>query len=133
MAQTQSLTKLGYGEIGKLLSCEASKGFKSVCCLKTACTADEDQTSGGVTKCTDAGLILADAATVASAKTTVDNDTVQVDHKFTEAGAGETVLGFGVWNDDDDVLMGLCCFAAGVVMAATDTLTVQWKTQVKAD
>jgi hypothetical protein len=130
MAQTESPTNEGYGELGKLAAGESASKVKSVCCLKTSCTADETQTSSGVTKSTESGLTLVDATTVKSVKTTVDNDTVQVDHVFT-AGASATVKGFGVWNDDDDVLYSLCCFAADVVMASSDTLTVQMKMQFK--
>jgi hypothetical protein len=130
MAQTQSPTNEGYGELGKFLSGEAATKVKSVCCIKTSCTADETQTSAGVTKSTDTGLDLQDADTVASSKTTVNNDTVQVDNKFTSA-TGDTIKGFGVWNDDDDVLYAICCFAADVVLAASDTLTVQMKMQFK--
>jgi hypothetical protein len=132
MAQTQSATTEGYTELGKFASGEAASKFKSVCCLKTSCTADGTQTSAGVTKSTDTGLDLQDADTVKSSKTTVDNDTVQVDNKFT-AATGDTLKGFGVWNDDDDVLYAICCFAADVTLAASDTLTVQMKYQFKAD
>jgi hypothetical protein len=130
MAQTQSPTNEGYGELGKFVSGEAATVVKSVCCLKTTCTADETQTSAGVTKSSESGLTLVDADTVASSKTTVDNDTVQLDHKFT-AGATATVKGFGIWNDDDDVLYALCCFNADVALESGDTLTVQMKMQFK--
>lgn len=130
MAQTQSPTNEGYGELGKLGAGEAATGFKSVCCLKTSCTADESQTSAGVTKCTESGLTLADADTVSSVQTTVADDTVQVDHVFT-AGEAATVKGFGVWNDDDDVLYAVCCFAADISVESSDTLTVQMKAQFK--
>ena len=132
MAQTEALTNEGFGEAGKLLSGEAATAVKSVCALKTSCTADNTQTSAGVTKCTESGLTLADADTVASAKTTVNNDTVQLDHKFT-AGEAATVKGHGVWNDDDDALYAICCYAADISMVKDDTLTVQTKVQVKAD
>jgi hypothetical protein len=103
---------------------------ESVCCLKTACTADETQTSAGVTKATESGLTLVNADSVKSSKTTVDNDTVELDHKFT-AGATATILGFGIWNNDDDVLYALCCFNAAVAMESGDTLTVEMKMQFK--
>jgi hypothetical protein len=130
MVQTQSPTNEGYGELGKLVSGEAATAVKSVCCLKTSCTADETQTSSGVTKCTESGLTLVNADSVKSSKTTVNNDTVELDHVFT-AGASATVKGFGIWNDDDDVLYGICCFAADVAMESSDTLTVEMKMQFK--
>jgi hypothetical protein len=130
MAQTQSPTNEGYGELGKFLAGEAATKMKSVVVIKTSCTADESQTAAGITKCTDTGLDLQDADTVASAKTTVTADTVQIDNKFT-AATGDTVKGFGWLNDDDDVLYGICCFAADIVLAASDTLTVQAKNQFK--
>jgi len=136
MAQTQSPTNEGYAEIAKVVSsvttamAAGGSGVESVCCLKTTCTADEDQTSAGVTKCTESGLTLANADSVKSSKTTVDNDTVELDHVFT-AGESATVKGFGIWNDDDDVLFALCCFAADVAMQASDTLTVEMKMQFK--
>lgn len=130
MAQTQSPTNEGYGELGKLCAGEAATAFKSVCCIKTTCTADESQTASGITKSTETGLTLVNADTVASAKTTVDNDTVQVDHKFT-FGETATTKGFGVFNDDDDVLYGICCFNADISGEKDDTLTVQMKAQFK--
>ncbi len=133
MAQTESPTLEGYNQLGKLLAGEvtlANKAMKSVVCIKTACTANDAQTYAGITKCTDTGLDLMDAATVKSAKTTGDNDTVQIDNVFT-AATGDTVLGFGWMSDDDLSLYGICCFAAGVVLAAADTLTVQAKNQFK--
>jgi len=130
MVQSQSPTNEGYGELGKLVAGEAATEVQSVCCLKTTCTADESQTSAGVTKCTESGLTLVDADSVKSSKTTVDNDTVELDHVFT-AGESATVLGFGIWNNDDDVLFALCCFNAGVAMEASDTLTVEMKMQFK--
>jgi hypothetical protein len=130
MGQTQSPTSEGYGELGKFLAGEAATKMKSVCCVKTACTADEDQTAAGITKATESGFTIADAKTVASAKTTVTADTVQLDHVFT-AGEAATIKGFGWFNDDDDVLYGICCFAADLTFATSDTLTVQAKNQFK--
>ena len=136
MGQTQSPTNEGYAEIAKILSSVTTamaadgSGVQSVCCLKTACSAGEDQTSASVAKCTESGLTIADADSVKSSTTTVDNDTVELDHVFT-AGEAATVKGFGVWNDDDDVLFALCCFASDVAMQASDILTVEMKMQFK--
>jgi len=130
MAQTQSPTKEGYGELGKLQSGEAATAVKSIVCLKTSCTADEDQTASGITKSTESGLTLADADSVKSVKITVDNDTVQVDHVFT-AGEAAVVKGFAILNDDDDVAYGICCFAADVPLESGDKVTDQMKIQHK--
>ena len=130
MGQTESSTVEGYNELGKLASGEAATAMKSVVCIKTACTANDAQTAAGITKSEDTGLDLVDADSVKSVKTTGDNDTVQIDHKFT-AATGDTIKGFGWLNDSDDVLYGICCFAADVVLAASDTLTVQAKSQFK--
>jgi len=134
MAQTESLTKEGYGELGKLEAGEAASGFKSVVCIKTSCTADEDQTYAGITKATESGFTIVDADTVASVQTTNPNDTVQVDHVFT-AGADLACLGFACCNDEDDVAFLVCCFAAvlNLATATSDTLTIQAKVQNKAD
>lgn len=128
--QTQSPTSEGYGELGKLSAGEAANVYGKICCLKTACTANESQTSSGVTKSTESGLTMATANTVASSTTTYANDTVQVNHVFT-AGEGAVVLGFGVWNTIPDVLFALCCFNAAQTLETTDTLTVQMKVQYK--
>ena len=130
MAQTQSPTNEGYGEIGRRMAGEAATEVESVVGIKTSCTADETQTYAGITKCTETGLTLANADTVAATDTTVTDDTVQLDHVFT-AGEAVTVKGFGVCNNDDDVLFALCCFNGDVVMETNDTLTVQMKMQFK--
>lgn len=133
--QTQSPTHEAYVETAKLMAAgdlvgaHAGSGFKSIFCIITACTADEDQTYAEVIKnvATDTGLDLVDATTVAAVKGVAINDTVQVDQVFTAVTGGETILGFGVANDEDDVLLGICCFAAGCAMEKSDTLTVQLK------
>jgi hypothetical protein len=132
MVQTESTTVEGYNEAAKLLAGEAATEWQSVCCLKTTCTADDTQTSAGVTKATESGFTLVDADSVKTVKTTGNNDTIQLDHKFT-AGADATILGAGCWNNDDDVLYALTCFAAALSMSGTnkDTLTYQMKCQVK--
>ena len=133
MAQTQSPTNLGYGETGKMMAGEAGTAFKSIVGLTGACTAAEASTfanPGGATKLAANGFVLANADTVASAKTTVDNDTVQVDHVFTASGT-QSVSGFAVLNDDDDVVFAECCFNAALSMESSDTLTCQLKNQYK--
>jgi hypothetical protein len=130
MAQTQSPTKEGYGELAKLQAGEAATAVKSIVCLKTACTADEDQTAAGITKSTESGLTKVDADSVKSVKVTNDPDAVQVDHVFT-AGEAATVKGFAVLNDDDDVVYGICCFAADVPLESGDKVTDQMKIQHK--
>ena len=130
MAQTQSPTEEGYNEISKLMAGEAASAVKSIVCLKTSCTADEDQTAVGITKSTESGLTLVNADSVKTVKTHADNDTVQVDHVFT-AGEAATVKGFAVLNDDDDVVFGVCCFAADVPLESGDKVTDQMKIQTK--
>jgi len=135
MAQTQSPTKEGYGEMCRLICGEetvADNAVKSVVCIKTGCTADEDQTYAGITKCTETGVSIADADSVVSTQTTNPDDTVEVDHVFT-AGESVTVLGFGVCNDANDKLFMLCCFNAGVALETSDTLTIEGKMQIKKD
>ena len=129
MAQTQSPTTEGYVECAKLLQGTAASKIKSVTGIKTSCTANDSQTASGITKA-DNGLELADADTVALATTTATNDTVQLDHEFTASGT-VTVKGFGILNDDDDVLYALCCFASDIAMENGDKLSVQMKVQVK--
>ena len=131
MAQTSSLTKEGYAELTKLCCGEAATAVKSICCLKTTCTANEDQTSAGVTKCTESGLTIADG-TVTSEKTTVTDDTIQCVHTHT-AGEAATVKGAGLWNDDDDQLIAIVCYAADVSLEASDTIKNTFKIQLKTD
>lgn len=134
MVQTSSLTTEGYVEAVSLLTGEqtlANAAVKAICCLKTACTADDTQTSAGVTKCTESGLTIADA-TVTSEKTTVSDDTIQALHTHT-AGAAATVKGAGLWNDAEDALYAIVCYAADIAMETSDTLKNTFKIQVKAD
>ena len=128
MAQTESSTTEGYIEIAKHMAGEASSAFKKVGCIKTTCTANESQTKAGVTWCTESGVTLQDADTVSTA---VTPGTIQVDKIFT-AGEAVTVKGFGVCNNDGDVMFGICCFAADIVLANGGQITVQMKAQFKA-
>jgi hypothetical protein len=128
---TDAITNEGLGELGKLVSGELATAVKSVVCIKTACTADAAQTAAGITKCTEAGLTLADADSVSSVTTTQTDDTVRLTHEFT-AGASATVKGFGVLNDDDDVLYAISCFAADVALLSGDKLSVQMDIQFSA-
>lgn len=131
--QTQKPTKLGYGELGKLHAGETATATKSIVGLTGACTASEDSTflnPGGATKLDANGFKLVDADTVKSSKTSVDNDTVELDHVFTATGA-QSVSGFAVENDDDDVVYMECCFDAAVPMETSDTLTCEGKQQHK--
>jgi hypothetical protein len=134
MVQTESLTAEGYGEMCRLLTGEetvADNAVKSICCLKTSCTADESQTSAGVTKSTESGLTIADA-TVSSEKTTETDDTIQAYHTHT-AGESATVKGAGLWCDADDHLIAIVCYASDVAMESSDTLKNTFKIQLKAD
>ena len=133
MAQTQKPTNLGYGEIGRLVAGEAATGMKSIVGLTGACTAAEASTfanPGGATKLAANGFTLVDADTVASTQTTVTDDTTELDHVFTATGS-QSVTGFAVENDDDDVVLAEVCFAAAIAMLNNDTLTCELKMQFK--
>jgi hypothetical protein len=133
IAQTQKPTKLGYGELGRLAAGEAATGVKSIVGLTGACTASEDSTfanPGGATKLAANGFTLADADSVVSSTTTVTDDTVELDHVFTCTGE-QSVSGFAVENDDDDVVYMECCFNAAITFETTDTCTCEAKMQFK--
>lgn len=135
MAQTEELTNLGFGEIGKLLSCEAATGIKSIVGLTGACTASAASTfanPGGATKLAANGFTLTNADTVASVTTTQTDDTCQLDHVFTWSGT-QSVSGVAIENDDDDVVIYEVCFASALAGETGDTLTFQGKVQVKKD
>ena len=122
MAQTQEVPLEGLYEAARRLSGTASTEIESMCCIKTTCTADKDQTAAGITKCTESGLTIANCDSVSEASAVVT-----AYHTFT-AGEAATVKGFGAFNNDDDALMGICCFNADVVMEKDDTLkcTMTW-------
>ena len=133
MAQTQKPTRLGYGELGRLVAEEAATGVQSVVGLTGACTAAEASTfanPGGATKLGSNGFSLTDADTVSSSQTTVVDDTVELDHVFTCSGT-QSVSGFAIENNDDDVVFAECCFNAALSMESGDTLTVEMKLQFK--
>ena len=136
MAQTQILCTQGFTEMGKLMAGEAATALKAVFCMEGTCTVSAASTFANpgtaATKIAGNGLNQADADTVVSSTTTVTDDTAELDHVFTASGT-ETVTGFGVTNDDDDVLYGEVCLNAGVAMESSDTLTVEFKIQFKAD
>lgn len=133
MAQTQKPTQLGYGELGRLVAEEAATGVESVVGLTGACTAAEASTfanPGGATKLAANGFALANADTVASSTTTVTDDTTELDHVFTSSGT-QSVSGFAILNNDDDVVYAECCFDSAVATESGDTLTVEMKMQFK--
>ncbi len=133
MAQSQKPTNLGYGEIGKLVAEEAATGMQSIVGLTGACTAAEASTfanPGGATKLATNGFTLVDADTVVSSQTTVANDTCELDEVFTATGT-QSVSGFAVLNNDDDVVLAECCFNAALSMENNDTLTCELKMQFK--
>ena len=130
---TQKPTNLGYGEIGRLVAGEGATEVQSVQGLTGACTAAEASTfanPGGATKIVANGFDIVDANTVAATDTDVTDDTVQLDHVFTATGA-QSVSGFCILNNEDDVVFAEACFAAAVAMLTDDTLTVQMKMQFK--
>lgn len=133
MAQTQKPTKLGYAEIAKLVAGEAATCMKSIVGLTGACTASEDSTfanPGGATKLAANGFTLVNADTVVTSTTSVTDDTVELDHVFTATGS-QSVSGFAVENDDDDVVLGECCFASALACESSDTITCEFKMQIK--
>ena len=136
MAQTQKPTALGYAEIAKLLvgvttaMAAGASGMKSIVGLTGACTAAEASTfanPGGATKLAANGFTLVNADTVVNSTTTVTNDTVELDHVFTCATAAQSVSGFAILNDDDDVVLMECCFATAVAAEISDTITCEGK------
>uniref|UniRef100_A0A6M3KF77 Uncharacterized protein n=1 Tax=viral metagenome TaxID=1070528 RepID=A0A6M3KF77_9ZZZZ len=139
MVQTQKPTNLGYAEIAKLVSAvttamvAGASGVESVVGLTGACTAAEASTflnPGGATKLAANGFALVNAATVVVSTTTVTNDTVELDHVFTCSGT-QSVSGFAILNDDDDVVFAECCFATALACESGDTVTVEMKLQFK--
>jgi len=131
MAQSQKPTTLGYAEIAARM---ATAGDASGSCIKSivgltgACTAAEASTfanPGGATKLAANGFTLANADTVAASA-----GTVTVDHVFTASGT-QSVSGFAIENDDDDVVIAECCFNAAVACESSDTLTAQMTLEFK--
>ena len=101
--------------------------------LTGACTASEDSSfasPGGATKLSANGFDIVDADTVGVSTTSETDDTSELDHVFT-ATASQSVTGFCVLNNDDDVVFAECCFAAAIAMENNDTLTVEMKMQFK--
>jgi hypothetical protein len=133
MAQSQKGTALGWGEIAKLVAGVTATECESIVGLTGACTAATGSTfanPGGATKCTGAGFELDSSAdTVTTSTTTNTSDTIELDHVFT-ATATQSVSGFAVMNNDDDVVYAECCFADAVACASGDTLTVEMKMQI---
>jgi len=136
MAQTQKPTKLGYAEMAKRMATAgdgAGSCVKSIVGLTGACTASEDSTfanPGGATKLAANGFTLANADSVATSTTDATDDTVEVDHVFTATGS-QSVTGFAIENDDDDVVFMECCFAAAFEAEENDTITIEGKIQFK--
>ncbi len=136
MAQSQKPTKLGYAEIAKRMATAgdaAGSCVKSIVGLVGACTASEDSTftnPGGATKLAANGFTLVNANTVTTSTTDDTNDTVELDHVFTATGA-QSVTGFAIENDHDDVVFAECCFNAALACETDDTLTVEMKMQFK--
>ena len=133
MAQTQKPTNLGYGELGRLVAGELATAVKSIVGLTGACTAAEASTfanPGGATKLAANGFTLVNADSVVSSQTTVADDTVELNHVFTASGE-QSVSGFAVENDDDDVVYMECCFNAAHTLETGDTLTCEAKMQFK--
>ena len=112
-------------------------GVESVCAYSGTCTIAHQSSTfaspangAGAIHIVGNGLSLVNADTVAVSTTTVTDDTVELDHVFTASGS-ETVTGFCISNDDDNLIFAECCFNAGVAMVTSDTLTVEMKMQFK--
>jgi len=136
MAQSEKPTYQGYIEVAKRMSV-AGDGTGScvnsvVGYIDTCSAAAEASTyaSPAATMCNAAGFALVDADIVNTITTANTDDTTGVFHVFT-ATAANTITGFGICNDDDDVLFAECCFAAGVPCETDDTLTVSMAMQFK--
>ena len=139
MSQTQKPTTLSYTEIALLVKgvttamAAGASGIKSVVGLTGACTASEASTfanPGGATKLAANGFALVNADSVVTSTTTVTNDTVELDEVFTCSGT-QSVSGFAVLNDDDDVVFMECCFNAAITFETGDTCTCEAKMQFK--
>lgn len=136
MAQTQKPTKLGYAEMAKRMATAgdaAGSCVKSVVGLTGACTASEDSTfanPGAATKLEANGFALVDADNVTTSNNPETDDTVELDHVFTATGA-QSVTGFAIENDHDDVVFAECCFDSAISMETDDTLTVEMKMTYK--
>lgn len=131
MAQVQCATNTGYAEMAKQCTYgESATAIRSAICLKTACCALEACSAADITNCTESGLTVADA-TMTTSQTTVANDTMQLDHQF-NCQANATVKGFACFNDDNDVMEGICCFAADVPLVVNDLINVQFKWAIAA-
>ncbi len=125
---TQKPTTLGYAEIAKVMSsvttamAAAGSGVESIVGLTGACTAAEASTflnPGGATKLAANGFALVNATSVVAT-----TGHVNVDHVFTCATASQSVTGFAIENDDDDVVFMEACFAAAIPCEVGDTITI---------
>jgi hypothetical protein len=125
MGQTQKPTTLGYAEIAARMATAgdaAGACVKSIVGLTGACTAAEASTfanPGGATKLAANGFTLISADTVGAA-----TGTVTVNHVFTWTGT-QSVSGFAIENDTDDVVFMECCFNAALEGETDDTLTIE--------
>lgn len=131
MAQTEGAhpTELGMGEMIRLLAGEGATELQSIQGLSGACDGglileSSFATPGGATKITTNGFDIIDALTVAAETSDFTDDMLQLDHEFTSTGA-QSVTGFAVYNNDDDVCLGAYCFAAAVETQTDDTITCQ--------
>jgi hypothetical protein len=129
MTQTEKPTRLGFAEVAKRMAIAGDGGgscFKSIVGLTGACTASEDSTfanPGGATKLAANGFALQNADTVYQHSVTVTNDSVEIIHIFTATGT-QSVSGFAIENDDDDVVFMECCFATAIPCQVGDTISI---------
>lgn len=126
MAQTQTFTKQGVGEVGRFFAGEAATGPKLLALIDTSCCAGASETwdLNDTNIATQAGVTMCTSTEILSTQTTNADDTTQIAHTWTitDAGGG-TYEGFISANTDCDVLYAICCFNASVVMAQNDVIT----------
>lgn len=130
MAQEQVANNEGIGEVVLWLTGGTSDKLHWISCIKTACSAATASGYASYTQSSESGLTIVSAATVSASSDSFTNDTWCVAHPFT-AGATATVKGFMVANSSSDALYGVCCYAADVNMASSDTLTNTMKGRLK--
>lgn len=137
---SQEPNELGYAEIAAMMISVTTgmgadgSGVESVQGLTGGCTAAVDSTfanPGGATKIAANGFDVQSAASVTVEDSGIGHDdTVVVDHMFTCATAPQTVTGFIVLNDDDDLQFMEACFTE-VPCEIDDTITIEAKMQIK--
>lgn len=134
MGQTEKPTNIGYAETAKLVAGAGSSALTKIVGLTGACTAAEASTfanPGAATKLAANGFALIACDSVTTSKGTVDDDTCEADHVFKCKTAPQSVTGFALVNDDEDLHFMECCFDAAIPCEIDDTITCEGKMQFK--